>query len=125
MDSSVWIDFFRGGDQADLLQTLITLDLVCTNEIILTELVPTLKWQYQNELVESLKALPCSTYTFFWEGVRALQVLNLQKGINKVGIPDLMIVQQCIDHNLELWSLDKHFSLMSKHINLKLFQPPK
>ena len=40
---------------------------------------------------------------------RALQFLNLQNGINKVGLFDLIIAQQSINGNIELWSLDKDF----------------
>jgi predicted nucleic acid-binding protein len=122
VDSSVWIGYLRSGENTDLLQTLINLDLVCTNEIILSELIPALQYRHQMTIIESLKALPCIPYTIFWEGIRALQTLNLQNGINKVGLPDLMIAQQCIDNNIELWSFDKHFRLMSEHTSLKLMR---
>ena len=120
VDSSVWIDFFRGGEQSNLLKTLIELDVVCTNEIILSELVPALKHQKYFAIIESIYALPCISHAIFWEGIRALQLLNLQNGINKVGLPDLIIAQQCIDEGIELWSFDKHFRLMSQHTALKM-----
>lgn len=122
VDSSVWVGYFRAGENADMLETLIKLDLVCTNEIILSELIPALKHNNQKEVIESLKALPCVPYAIFWEGIRALQTLNLQNRINKVGLPDLMIAQHCIDENIELWSLDKHFRLMATHTTLKLMK---
>ncbi len=122
VDSSVWIGYFRSGENSDLLQTLIGLDLVCTNEIILSELIPALQHRKQTVLIESLEALPCVPHTIFWEGIRALQLLNLQNGINKVGLPDLMIAQQCITNNIELWSLDKHFQLIATHTSLKLLE---
>lgn len=122
IDSSVWIGYFRSGENADLLQILINFDLVCTNEIILSELIPPLQHRKQTILIESLEALPCLPYPIFWEGIRALQLLNLQNGINKVGLPDLMITQQCINDNIELWSLDKHFQLMATHTSLKLME---
>lgn len=121
VDTSVWIDYFREGKGSEMLDELIKADLVCTNEIILTELIPALLHRNQKQVVEYLKALPCVSYTVFWEGIRMLQKLNLQNGVNKVGLPDLMIVQHCIESNLELWSLDKHFRLMSKNVSLKLF----
>lgn len=123
VDSSVWVSYFRTGDNSDLLQTFISLDLVCTNEIILSELLPALKRNSQHEIVESLEALPCIPYTIFWEGIRELQLLNLQKGINKVGLPDLMIAQHCLNDNIELLSLDKHFRLMAAHTSLKVITP--
>lgn len=120
VDSSVWIDYFRGGEKSNQLPMLIELDLVCTNEIILSELLPILQHRNQKEIIESLKALKCLPYTIFWDGIRALQLLNLQNGINKVGLSDLMIAQHCLDENIELWSFDKHFKLMATHTSLKL-----
>ena len=40
VDSLVWIKFFKTGD--DTLEELIGEDMVCTNELILTELLPVL-----------------------------------------------------------------------------------
>jgi predicted nucleic acid-binding protein len=125
VDSSIWIGYFRTGENFDLLQTLIQLDLICTNEIILSELIPVLKHKNQPAIIESLLALECVPHTIFWEGLRALQLLNLQNGINKVGLPDLIIAQQCIDENIELWSLDKHFVMISKHTTLNLLDVEK
>jgi predicted nucleic acid-binding protein len=120
IDTSVWVGYFRKGENAELLENLITLDLVCTNDIILSELIPALQHNGQHEVIKSLNALHCVPYTIFWEGIRALQALNLKNGINKVGLPDLMIAQHCINQNLELWSLDKHFRLMAQNTSLKL-----
>ncbi len=45
----------------------------------------------------------------------------MRNGINKVGIADLIIVQNARDHNLYLYSLDKHFELMSRYIKFDRF----
>jgi predicted nucleic acid-binding protein len=120
VDSSVWIGYFRGDEKSNLLSNLIELDLVCTNEIILSELLPALQHRKQQELIDSLLALPCMPLDIFWEGIRALQVLNIQNGVNKVGIPDLIIAQQCINSNLEIWTFDKHFRFISQYTTLKM-----
>jgi hypothetical protein len=49
--------------------------------------------------------------------------LNLRNGINNVGIADLIIVQNTTDNDMELFSLDKHFQLISELHGLKLYQP--
>ncbi|WP_273208522.1 PIN domain-containing protein [Runella zeae] len=121
VDTSVWVGYFRKGENAESLEKSITLDLICTNEIILSELIPALQHTRQRELIQSLNALPCVPYTIFWEGIRTLQVLNLTNGINRVGLLDLMIAQHCLHQNLELWSLEKHFRLMVTNTSLKLF----
>ena len=40
VDTSVWIDYFRGAGDSEPLDYLINENLVVTNEIILAELVP-------------------------------------------------------------------------------------
>ena len=120
VDSSVWIDYFRNGN--DRMDSLIEEDLVVTNEIILSELIPSLKLQKQEEVIESLLSLDSAELNIDWELIRQYQILNLQNGINKVGIPDLIIIQQTIEQNLYLFSLDKHFKLMQKHFDFKLFE---
>ena len=58
-------------------------------------------------------------------GVRALQETCLRSGINKVGLPDLIIAQQAIRLGIPLFSLDRHFTLMSKHVSLALWPGPQ
>ena len=119
VDSSVWIDYFRNGAD-DLLDRLITEDLVVTNEIILTELIPALELQQQKQVIESLQNLEVIPLSIEWTLIRKYQALNLKNGINKVGIPDMIIIQQVIETNLTLYTLDKHFSLMNHHLKFEL-----
>ena len=58
--------------------------------------------------------------TIDWEIIRDYQLMNLQNGINKVGIPDLIILQQVIDQKITLFSFDKHFRLMQAYLNFEL-----
>ncbi|WP_420575702.1 PIN domain-containing protein [Ekhidna sp.] len=120
VDSSVWIDYFRNG--TDLLDQLIEEDLVVANDIILSELIPALKLQKQEDVIESLLSLELVELNIDWKLIREYQIINLQNGINKVGIPDLIILQQTIEQNLYLFSLDKHFKLMQKHFDFKMFE---
>jgi len=46
-----------------------------------------------------------------WEQIRDYQLTNLTNGINKVGIPDLIIYQNAIANGSTLLTLDKHFQL--------------
>ena len=57
-----------------------------------------------------------------WNEIIEMQTSNLKNGINRVGIPDLIIAQNVIQNKLKLFSLDKHFELMKKNIGLKLFE---
>ncbi|MCH8557385.1 MAG: PIN domain-containing protein [Balneolia bacterium] len=119
VDSSVWIDYFRSGG-LQKLDRLIEEDLVCTNELILTELAPALMKRNEREILDGLNAIPKIPLNIDWDIIREYQLLNLNHGINRVGIPDLIILQQVIDQKLSLFTLDKHFALMKKHLNFDM-----
>jgi hypothetical protein len=48
--------------------------------------------------------------------------VNIKKGINKVGIPDLIMLDNVIANNLVLFTEDKHFKLMQKNIVFDLYE---
>ena len=123
VDSSVWIDYFRSGG-IPLLDRLIEEDLVCINELIFTELARSLILQKKNDILEGLKALELIPLSIDWEIIRQYQAMNLQKGINKVGIPDLIILQQVVDEKISLFSFDRHFKLMQSFLNYELIDSP-
>lgn len=119
VDSSVWIDYFRNGNN-DKLDSLIREDLICTNELIVTELIPVLTHQNHPEVVDELLAIHRIPLFIDWDIIRDYQTSNLALGINNVGIPDLIIQQQVILHKLTLFSFDKHFQLMQKYLKFDL-----
>lgn len=119
VDSSVWIAYFRSGGQPTL-DRLIQEDLVCTNDLILTVLIPVLMLRRRKDVVESLGSLENIPLKIDWKTIRELQYLNLLNGINKVGIPDLIIMQQVIEEKITLFSFDKHFKLMKSIVNYEL-----
>ncbi len=119
IDSSVWIEYFKTGG-IEKLDRLIEEDLACINELILTELAPALMLKNETEILEGLQAISMIPLHIDWEIVRDYQLMNLKIGINKVGIPDLIILQQVIDEKITLFSFDKHFRLMQSQLNFEL-----
>lgn len=119
IDSSVWIEYFRTG-KPDKLDQIIEEDLACINELILTELAPSLSLKNETELLEGLQAIRMIPMNIDWEIVRDYQVMNLKNGINKVGITDMIILQQVIDQKITLYSFDKHFKLIQNQLNFEL-----
>ncbi len=119
VDSSVWIDFFRG-NPTPKLDRLIQEDLVCTNQVILTELLPAIRKNKQKEIEQSFLAIPVLSMRIDWEIIRRMQLDNLRNGLNHIGIPDLIILQQVIDEKLHFHSFDKHFRQMSNHFQFSL-----
>jgi len=121
IDSSVWIDYFRNGNNYEKVDFLIDENLVVTNHLILAELTPFLKIKRQNNLLELLSNISRLRIDINWEKIIDLQYLCLQKGLNGVGIPDLIIVQNAMQNHTKIFSLDKHFSNMSAFLDFELF----
>lgn len=121
VDSSVWIEYFRGGKEAAKLSELIDNNQLCINNLILSELIPFLRMKKENTLIKVLMAIKNMAIKINWEEIIDFQEINLRNGINKIGIADLIIVQNVRDNNLCLYSLDKHFELMSRYIKFDKF----
>jgi len=119
IDSSVWIEYFRTG-KPEKLDRIIEEDLACINELILTELAPSLMMKNETDIIEGLQSIEMIPINIDWDIVRDYQLMNLQNGLNKIGIPDLIILQQAIDQKITLFSFDKHFKLMQNHLNFDL-----
>lgn len=121
VDSSVWIEYFKSG-RINILDHLIEEDLACINELILTELAPLLIKKGEDEVLAGLKAIEIVPLQIDWVIIRDYQLMNLKNGLNRVGIPDLIILQQVIDQKITLFSFDKHFTLMNEILNFELMK---
>jgi predicted nucleic acid-binding protein len=121
VDSSVWIGYFRGIEEAKHLDQLIDTNTVFTNDLILAEIIPSLLLRKEKELVDLMSSIERLKLDIDWIGLIHYQVLNLKNGLNRVGIPDLIIAQNAIQNGIQLFSFDKHFDLMKKDIGLKMY----
>ena len=121
VDSSVWIDFFKGKENTIPLFELIENNTICINDLILAELLPSVVHKREKELVELLNSITKLDLVVNWNQITSMQILNLRNGINKVGIPDLIIAQNAIEHGVELFSIDNHFFLMEKIHGYKMY----
>ena len=120
IDSSVWISFLNGYDTC--LDRFLPENAALVNEVILMELLPffhALKNQQSIDLIMNINKIPLA---IDWDHLMKLRLKNLQNGINNVGIPDLIILQQAIQNNLPICSLDKHFKLMQKVFDFELIE---
>ena len=122
VDTSIWIGFFSKGDHTHL-EDLIREDLVIINDVILAELLPFLHHAKAYKAAAALQAIEKYPLDIHWPAIIELQKLNLRNGNNKVGIPDLIICQYTIQHRIPIWTNDKHFRLMHKHVNISLYGP--
>jgi predicted nucleic acid-binding protein len=123
IDTSIWIDYFNGEDSIILiLEELIDSDRIAINQLILSELLPYILFKKESDLADILKTIDQIPVEIRWDKIIEYQVKNLKNGINKVGIPDLIILDNCIQNDVELFTLDKHFTLMAKVHKFKLFR---
>ena len=120
VDTSVWIDYFRGGGHSTDMEFLIDENLIVTNDIILAELVPYLKIKKQGKVVDLLYEITKTPLDIRWEEIIDFQVQCLKSGANGVGIPDLLIAQNARQNGCAVWSLDRHFRLLRKVLKIKL-----
>jgi predicted nucleic acid-binding protein len=121
VDTSIWVDYFRGGNSSPDLDALINENLVVTNDIILAELVPYLKEKKQITVVKLLQEISRVPMQINWDELIEFQVKCLKAGANGVGIPDLIIAQNAKSNNSKIYSLDKHFRLLNRVIKVKLY----
>ena len=121
VDSSIWIDYLRDGSLSQNLDTLIEENIIATNELILSELIPTLAVQKQSKFIALLHLLPLQPLSINWEEIRTIQTNRLKKGLTGIGIPDLIIAQNAIQNDTPLYTLDKHFRPLVDITSLKLY----
>lgn len=121
VDTSIWIDYFRGGGNSKDLDFLIDENLIVTNDIILAELIPYLKIKMQMKVIELLHEVNKISLDIHWEEIIEFQVKCLKGGANGVGIPDLIIAQNAKQNNCKVYSLDKHFRLLNQVLKIKLY----
>ena len=122
IDSSVWIEYFKGNKNSLPLNKLIDLNNVCTNDLILSELIPAINHKKESAIKNLLLEITKIPLRINWDDIIKMQTLNLKNGINKIGIPDLIIALNAVNNNLEIFSMDNHFFLMADYHKLKIYK---
>jgi predicted nucleic acid-binding protein len=120
VDTSVWIDYFRSGNNSAKLDFLIDEELIVINDLILAELVPYLKVQKQRNIIKLLFYIKKLDLTLNWDQIIEFQVNCLKNGLNGIGIPDLIVAQNAKQNRCEIYSFDSHFRLMKDILELQL-----
>jgi len=122
VDTSIWIDFFRGNAVASALHGLIESNQIATNDLILAELLPSIIVKKEVDLHGLLLAVRKVELRIDWQEIKRMQSKNLESGNNHVGIPDIIIAQNAIQNELVLFENDKHFRNMKKLFGLELLR---
>lgn len=122
IDTSIWVDYFRNGENSQDVDQLIDDDLVVINEVVLAELVPFLKLKKQHKVIKLLQELIRPSMNINWSEIIEFQVSCLKSGANGVGLPDLIIAQNALQNSVQIYSLDKHFKLLQEIIDVQLYK---
>lgn len=112
VDTSIWIEYFRSGNNSEKLDFLIDENLIVINDLILAELVPSLEVRGQRKLINLLQTITQLELTIDWKQIVRFQFQCLKNGLNGIGIPDLILVQNAKQNGCKIYSLDNHFRLM-------------
>ena len=118
VDTSVWVEYFRGTGNTEPLDVLIDENCVAVNDLILAELIPFLKLQNQRKLIRLLETVERLPLRIDWAEIIEYQYRCIRKGLNGVGIPDLIIAQNAVQHRVSLYTRDRHFEQMRGAIPL-------
>jgi len=101
IDTSVWVEYFRNGNNCEPLDVLIDENLVATNDLVLAELIPYLKIRKQRTIIKLLSSINNLGMAINWDQIMDFQYECLKNGINGIGIPDLIIAQN-VKQNLAM-----------------------
>ena len=108
VDTSVWIPYFRSGNDgkeaADALDYLLSGNEAIVNDVILSELLPFMNARGETQCAEAMLSLQTPALEIDWPDMRALPETCLRSGRNKLGLPDLIIAQQAIRLGIPLFS---------------------
>jgi len=120
VDTSIWIEYFRSGNSSEKLDFLIDENLIVTNDLILSELVPSLRVRNQRKIIKLLYNINKLELALNWTQLIDFQFKCLKNGLNGIGIPDLIVAQNAKQNRCQIYSLDNHFNLMKDILELRL-----
>jgi len=120
VDTSIWIKYFRIGNNFEKLDFLIDENLIVINDLILAELVPSLRIRNHRKIIKLLNNINKLDLSINWNQIVEFQFKCLKNGLNGIGIPDLIIAQNAKQNHCDIYTLDRHFELMKDILKLQL-----
>lgn len=120
VDTSSWIDFFRG-ETIPLLEDALALGSVVLPPIVVTELVSgARKPSDRAALTDVLADLPLhETPREHWVRAGELRLRLLEKG-HAISAPDAHVAQCALDRDAPLLTRDRAFATIARHAPLRL-----
>ncbi len=123
VDSSVWIDYFRGAatPQTDYLDRLLGAEPVAVGDIILTEVLQ--GFDGERDFNTALRVLSSLTLIELAGAERAIQAARYYRHLRSLGVTvrktvDTLIATTCIEAGFPLLFSDRDFEPFVRHLAL-------
>ncbi len=124
VDSSVWIDYFRGvlSPQTDRLDALLGAEPLATGDLNLAEMLQGFAserdYQQAKNLMTSLVVVDIAGQTIALQAARNFRTLRAL-GVTVRKTIDTLIATRCIESRLPLLYSDRDFDPFVQHLGLK------
>lgn len=125
VDSSVWIDYFKGAitAQTDKLDQLLDRELLAIGDLILTEVLQ--GFRDERDFNEARKMLTSLTVVDLAGQEIAIQTARNFRALRKAGVTvrktiDTVIATRCIESGYTLLHCDRDFDPFVQHLGLRV-----
>jgi predicted nucleic acid-binding protein len=124
VDSSVWIDYFRGvpTKETELLDELLGVEPIVIGDIVLAEVLQGFKsdrdFNQAKRLMTSLIMVDMLGHEMAIQAARNFRSLRV-RGITVRKTIDTIIATYCIENDLALLHSDRDFDAFVEHLNLR------
>jgi len=128
VDSSVWIDYFRGTQtpQTDKLDTLLGVEPVATGDLVLAEVLQGFRsdrdFNQGRKLLTALPIIELAGKDIAIQAAKNFRALRAQ-GVTIRKTIDTLVATSCIENDLPLLYSDKDFDPFVKHLGLRTVLP--
>ena len=124
VDSSVWIDYFRGAKtkETELLDELLGAEPIAIGDLVLAEVLQGFKsdrdFNQAKKLLTSLVMVDMLGHEIAIQAARNFRSLR-ERGITVRKTVDTIIATYCIENDLPLLHSDRDFDAFVEHLNLR------
>lgn len=124
VDSSVWIDYFRGTvtPQTERLDALLGSELMCVGDLVLAEVFQGFntdrEFNQARKLLTSLEVIDLGGQELAVQAARNFRTLRLM-GVTVRKTIDTLIATACIEKDLPLLYSDRDFDPFVEHLGLR------
>ena len=124
VDSSVWIDYFRGASttQADKLDTLLTRERLAVGDLVVAEVLhgfrDDLAFEQARDVLEQFVFVELGGYRIALQAAKNYRTLRA-RGISVRKTVDTIIATKCIEDGFALLYSDRDFDPFVEHLGLR------